>query len=60
MKYLTYYHGSFYSKSTAMNLYELSKQLNRNNKQLLWFWIVGLSNLMVHQKIGQMEYDEEI
>jgi len=25
MKYLTYYQGSFYSKSTAMNLYELSK-----------------------------------
>lgn len=43
-----------------MNFYELSKQLNRNNKELLWYWIIGLSNLMVHQKIGQMEYDEEV
>lgn len=60
MKYLTYYQGTFYSKSTAWNLYELSKQLNRNSKDLLWYWIIGLSNLIVHQKIGEMEYNEEV
>jgi hypothetical protein len=59
-KYLAYYSGSFYSKSTAMSLYELSKQLNRNCKDLLWYWIIGLSNLIVHQKIGEMEYNEEV
>lgn len=59
-KYITYYRGTFYSRSTASSFYELSKQLNRNNKDLLWFWIIGLSNQIVHQKIGESEYEEEV
>lgn len=59
-KFINYYSGTFYSKSTAMNFYELSKQLNRNNKDLLWFWIIGMSNLIVHHRIGEMEYNEEV
>ena len=43
-----------------MNFYELSKQLNRNNKELLWYWIIGMSNQMVHERIGQLEYTEEV
>jgi hypothetical protein len=43
-----------------MNMYELSKQLNRNNKDLLWYWIIGLSNLIIHRKIGEQEYNEEV
>lgn len=60
MKYLAYYSGTFYSKSSAMCFYELSKQLNRNSKDLLWYWIIGLSNLIVHQKVGEMEYNDEV
>ena len=30
-----------------------------NNKDLLWFWIIGLSNLIVHQKVGEIDYHEE-
>lgn len=38
----------------------MSMQLNKNNKDLLWLWIIGLSNMIVHQKIGEMEYNEEV
>lgn len=43
-----------------MNFYELSKQLNRNNKELLWYWIIGMSNLIIHERVGEFEYTEEV
>jgi hypothetical protein len=55
-----YYDGDYYGRSTASILYQLSSQLNRSSKDFLWFWIVGLSDLMIHSKSGEIEYNEEI
>jgi hypothetical protein len=41
-------------------MYQLSSQLNRNNKDMLWFWIIGLSELIIHCKSGDVEYNREI
>jgi len=34
--------------------------MNKNNKDMLWWWILGLSDLTIHSKIGEIEYNDEI
>ena len=34
--------------------------MNKNNKDMLWWWILGLSDLAIHSKIGEIEYNDEI
>lgn len=60
MKFQNYYRGYFYGSSTSSVLYELAKQMNRENKDALWCWIIGLSDLIVHSKAGELEYNDEI
>jgi len=43
-----YYRGTFYSRSTAATAYELSVQLNKESKEILWWRIVGLFDQIVH------------
>ena len=40
--------------------YQLTQQLNRESKDTLWWWIIGLSDLAVHCKQGDAEFTEEI
>lgn len=45
-KFINYYmRGSYFGKSSSSVFYQLSAQLNRNDKNLLWWWIVGLAYL---------------
>jgi cell division control protein 45 len=60
MKFLNYYRGSFYGSSTASVLFELSKQLNKETKNLLWLWILGLSDIVIHCKAGELDYSDEL
>jgi cell division control protein 45 len=56
---MNYYHrGHFYGKSSSGIFYQLSAQLNRNNKDSLWWWIVGLSTLQLHNKAAEIDNDE--
>ena len=60
MKFQNYYRGTFYSCSTSGIFYQLSSQLNRATKDMLWWWIMGLTDLIVHCRSGDLEYSEEI
>ena len=43
-KIMRYYRGIFYGKSTASTIYELSRQLNKDSKDFLWYRILGLTD----------------
>lgn len=59
--FMNYYgQGTYYGKSTAGMMYELCSQLNKTNKDLLWYRIVGLADLIVHCKAPDVEYQYEI
>ena len=58
--FLNYYRGSFYGKSSASIFYQLSNQLNKSSKDMLWWWIVGLTDLLLHQGSDEIESANEI
>jgi len=47
---LRYYQGSYFGKSCSHHLYRLAESLNKNNKDMLWWWCIGLADLQVHNK----------
>ncbi len=51
-----YYKGAFYGNSVACLLYHMSKSLNKENNDLLWLAIIGLSDLYISQKIPASQY----
>ncbi len=57
---LYYSNGNFYGKSSSSIFYNLAQQLNRSNKDMLWWWIVGLADIQLHQKSAELEHTEEI
>ena len=34
--------------------------MNRETKDLLWMWIIGLSDIIIHCKSGQLDYTDEV
>ena len=56
----TYYEGVYHSKSCAYLAYCLGSQLNKQNVDSFWLWILGLTDQLIHSKISQFEYDDEI
>ena len=36
-------------------LYELSNQLNKRSREILWWRVVGLTDLILHSKIDMEE-----
>ena len=60
-KFNLYYRtGNFFGKSSSSIFYNLSQQLNRSNKDMLWWWILGLADIQLHQKSAELEHSEEI
>ena len=55
-----YYRGTFYGKPTSSVMYELSIQLNKDSKEMLWWRIVGIADLIVHEKIDIEERNFEL
>jgi hypothetical protein len=55
-----YYSGSFYWKCAAATLYELYKALNRESNDSLWLWILGMTDLIVHQRSGSYSFDNDM
>lgn len=41
-------------------MYNLAQQLNRNNKDMLWWWCVGIADQSVHAKATETEQSEEL
>jgi hypothetical protein len=38
-------------------MYGLARQLNKENNDLLWLWILGLSEQLVYNKITPLQYE---
>lgn len=56
---MSYYtRGAFFGKSSSSIFYQLSSQLNKNSKDMLWMWIVGLASLQLHQKSKEFQNEE--
>lgn len=52
--------GIYFASSTAGTMYSLSRELNRSSLDLLWLWIVGLTDQLLHKKIDRVEYEGKI
>lgn len=55
-----YYSGSFFWKCTASTMYQLYLALNRSNNDALWLWILGMTDLIVHQRQTMNSLDNDM
>ncbi|CAM9217747.1 unnamed protein product [Sphacelaria rigidula] len=51
-----YYNGATHSSASAVQLFAMAMQLNKDTNDLLWLAIVGLTDQYIHQKIDQDVY----
>lgn len=55
-----YYRGSYYGTSASILSYNLCQQLSRDDNDMLWCAIVGLTDQYVHSRINSVKYDDEV
>ncbi|CEO97713.1 Cell division control protein 45 [Plasmodiophora brassicae] len=55
-----HYNGAFYEISAAALAYDLSQQLAKDDNDLLWSGIVGLTDQWVHRRISKWMYQNEV
>jgi len=60
MRFLQYYRGSFYGKSSSYIIYEMCLQMNRESKDMLWLRILGATDQVIHSKCGTYDYDDDV
>jgi len=41
-------------------MYQLHQSLNRENNDSLWLWILGMTDLLVHQRSGSYSFDNDM
>ena len=41
-------------------MYRLHQELNRENNDSLWHWIIAMTDLQVHQRSGIHELDQDM
>lgn len=51
-----YYNGATHSSASAVQLFAMAMQVNKDTNDLLWLAIVGLTDQYIHQKIDQDVY----
>ena len=56
-----YYRGNYFGLSCSGVAFRLAETLNRNNKDTLWWWCIGLADFTVHGKNnGSRVFSEEM
>lgn len=55
-----YYSGSFFWKCASWTMYQLYQALNRSNNDSLWLWILGMTDLIVHQRQTLSSLDNDM
>ena len=55
-----YYSGSFYGKSVAYIMYSISQQLSKDNAELMWCMIIGITYQYTYSKISKLQYDDAV
>ncbi|CAM9144349.1 unnamed protein product [Choristocarpus tenellus] len=51
-----YYNGATHSSASAVQLFSMATQVNKDNNDLLWLAIVGLTDQYIHQRVDQDIY----
>ncbi|CAM9606757.1 unnamed protein product [Ectocarpus sp. 4 AP-2014] len=51
-----YYNGATHGSASAVQLFAMAMQLNKDTNDLLWLAIVGLTDQYIHQRIDQEIY----
>ena len=55
-----YYSGTYYWKCCSWIMYKLHQSLNKENNDSLWLWILGMTDLLVHQRSGSYSFDNDM
>jgi len=55
-----YYMGSFYGAASSSLMYELSQQLNKADRELLWLAIVGVTEMFIFDRISHSTYSQQV
>ena len=55
-----YYEFSFYDTCCSLVLYDIAWKLSKDGPQVLWWGIVGLTDQMLHQRVGKEKYVSEV
>eukprot|EP00808_Paulinella_micropora_P021793 g56480.t1 len=57
IKIMDYYRYSYYGRAASGVLYDLAIQVNKDNNDLLWMSIVGLTDQLVFERIQKERYE---
>jgi CDC45-like protein len=60
MLFQRYYSGSFFWKCSAWTMYQLQQALNRESNDSLWLWILGMTDLIVHNRSGSYSFEGDM
>lgn len=55
-----YYLGAFHGAPSALVLHRICQEVNRDNRDTLWLAIVGLTDLLVHQRVEHAQYRQMV
>lgn len=53
-----YYNGSYTGKAITDILYNLCRQLNKENNSLMWLWVLGLTDQFLSYRINKKLYEK--
>ena len=53
-----YYNGSYTGKAITDILYNLCRQLNKENNNLMWLWVLGLTDQFLSYRINKNLYEK--
>ncbi len=52
-----YYHlGTWHGPATAVTLYHLTRQMDKDDNDSLWLAIVGFTDQFIHSRIDQVNF----
>jgi len=55
-----YYEGAYFGISASMLAYHIAKSMNRENKDILWNAILGVTDQIIHDKRTPMELEKDL
>ncbi|MES1919627.1 DNA replication initiation factor cdc45, variant 2 [Bonamia ostreae] len=55
-----YYNGTFCGQSSALCAFKITRKLSKNNNNLIWAAIVGVTDQLVHEKIRAGQYFDAV
>lgn len=54
----TYYQHTYHGLNSSWFLYQMATKLNKDDNHMLWWAIVGLTKMFIHQQMDRLQYNE--